>query len=135
MLEEPSTSSSENMKTARVLTLALGLAGLPTWAVAQTTCFEKTGEAVAACQKEEAAARQAEKRGDLQSGINYRDNALARCSPLSGADKDDCVRRVQGEGTASGSVEGGGIYRETRTITMPSPAGTDPAYTSSGSSR
>jgi hypothetical protein len=39
-------------------------------------------------------------------------NALRRCEPLHDADKQDCVARIQGQGTTSGSVAGGGIYRE-----------------------
>ena len=42
----------------------------------------------------------------------YVRNALTRCESLSGADRQDCVARIEGKGTTSGSVEGGGIYRE-----------------------
>lgn len=112
------------MKPVLVLLVSLCCAGLQQAAWAQAACAGKTGEAAATCQKEEAAARQEEKRGELQSGINYRDNALARCDPLTGNDKEDCLRRVEGEGMARGSVESGGIYRETRTITIgPTPGG------------
>ena len=37
---------------------------------------------------------------------------MDRCVPLPPADQEDCVRRMQGEGTIIGSVEEGGIYRE-----------------------
>ncbi len=39
-------------------------------------------------------------------------NALKRCEPLSEPDRTDCVARMQGQGTTSGSVASGGIYRE-----------------------
>lgn len=39
-------------------------------------------------------------------------NALKRCEPLSEPDRSDCVSRTQGQGTTSGSVAAGGIYRE-----------------------
>jgi hypothetical protein len=48
-------------------------------------------------------------------------NALKRCEPLSEPDRNDCVARIQGKGTTSGSVAGGGIYREvaTREVALP----------------
>ncbi len=39
-------------------------------------------------------------------------NALKRCDPLPAAERQDCVARMQGQGTVSGSVDSGGIYRE-----------------------
>ena len=39
-------------------------------------------------------------------------NALRRCEPLPDVERSDCVARIQGHGTASGSVAAGGIYRE-----------------------
>jgi hypothetical protein len=42
----------------------------------------------------------------------YARNALQRCEALQGDDRSDCVARMQGQGTSSGSVAGGGIYRE-----------------------
>jgi hypothetical protein len=39
-------------------------------------------------------------------------NALRRCEPLPEADRRDCVARMQGQGTTTGSVAAGGIYRE-----------------------
>ena len=70
----------------------------------------------AACLKEAGAARQAARRGELEDnpGI-YETNRLARCVYLPKGDREDCERRMRGEGTTSGSVEGGGIYRELRT--------------------
>lgn len=39
-------------------------------------------------------------------------NALRRCEPLKDPDRQDCVARIQGQGTTTGSVAAGGIYRE-----------------------
>jgi hypothetical protein len=43
-------------------------------------------------------------------------NALKRCEPLPDAERRDCVARMQGAGSTSGSAEGGGIYRELVTV-------------------
>jgi hypothetical protein len=42
----------------------------------------------------------------------YARNALKRCEPLPETDRVDCIARMQGRGTTTGSVAGGGIYRE-----------------------
>jgi len=51
----------------------------------------------------------------------YARNALKRCDALQDPDRGDCVARMQGQGTTSGSVAGGGIYRElvTREVVVP----------------
>jgi hypothetical protein len=46
----------------------------------------------------------------------YARNALKRCEPLPEPERRDCVLRMQGQGSISGSVAGGGIYRELVTI-------------------
>ena len=54
----------------------------------------------------------------------YARNALQRCEALKDADRADCVARMQGQGTTSGSVAGGGIYRELVTrevVVVPAP--------------
>lgn len=48
-------------------------------------------------------------------------NKLLRCAPLRGADQLDCQARMRGEGTMTGSVAGGGIYRELVTIVTGEP--------------
>ena len=53
-------------------------------------------------------------------------NKLMRCEPLKGSDKLDCQARMRGEGTVSGSVASGGIYRELVTI-VPGDAASGPA--------
>ena len=74
----------------------------------------------ATCLREADAALQEAKRGRLGDGQSaYEQNRLSRCDGVPAADRDDCQRRMRGEGTTSGSVESGGIYRELRT-TVPS---------------
>lgn len=46
-------------------------------------------------------------------------NALKRCTELPPESKATCERMVRGEGTVSGSVEGGGVIRE---LVTPVPA-------------
>lgn len=48
-------------------------------------------------------------------------NALKRCEPLREPDRQDCVLRMQGQGTTTGSVAGGGIYRELVTTEVGEP--------------
>ena len=71
----------------------------------------------AACMKEAGAVLNEAKRGIKgdDSSADER-NRLIRCDSLGDADRDDCLRRMRGEGTVSGSVESGGIYRELRTV-------------------
>jgi hypothetical protein len=54
-------------------------------------------------------------------------NVLMRCQPLPEPLRADCMARMQGRGTTSGSVDAGGIYRElvTREVGV-SPATTAP---------
>jgi len=42
----------------------------------------------------------------------YTRNAIKRCEPLPESDRIDCIARMQGRGTTTGSIAGGGIYRE-----------------------
>src|SRR4051812_17301945 len=84
----------------------------------RAACMSQAGEDQAACLREAAAARLEARRGRLDEGESaaYEKNKLARCGYLPDADRKDCERRMGGEGTTSGSVAGGGIYRELRTI-------------------
>jgi hypothetical protein len=73
--------------------------------------------------REAGAARDEARRGILARGENTSEfdrNKFARCEKHSGEDRDLCMRRMSGEGTVSGSVEGGGLYRELR-IQTPAP--------------
>ena len=64
------------------------------------------------CLQEAGAALQAANRGELGTGAAYEKNRMLRCEPLPPGEREDCVRRMNGEGTVRGSVESGGIYRE-----------------------
>ena len=76
------------------------------------------------CLREVGAARVEAKRGGLADSAEYQKNLTARCNYLPAGDREDCERRMRGEGTVTGSVEGGGIYRELRTIVpVPEEAG------------
>jgi hypothetical protein len=71
--------------------------------------------------REAGAARDEARRGELARGENAADfdrNKFARCESHSGEDRELCIRRMSGEGTVSGSVQGGGVYRELR-VTVP----------------
>lgn len=56
-------------------------------------------------------------------------NALKRCEPLPPTLRSDCLARMQGQGSTSGSVAGGGIYRElvTREVGVAEPVQAEPA--------
>lgn len=74
----------------------------------------------ATCLREAAAVRDAGRRGQLDDAPNvYERNMLARCEALPEVDRDICRRRTRGEGLTTGSVSGGGIFREYREITLP----------------
>ena len=76
----------------------------------------KSNQDQATCLKEAGAARDAAKQGQLNDGdAKYKRNAKTRCDALSGDEATDCLARMKGKGTTSGSVEAGGIYRETVT--------------------
>ena len=83
----------------------------------------RTAQDRATCLKEAGAAAQERKRNGLDNAGSPRENALERCNALTGKDKTDCVARIDGpmksnqQVTTSGSVSGGGIIRETKTIT------------------
>jgi len=68
------------------------------------------------CLKEAGAARDEARKGQLSDGDGkLRQNAKQRCDALSGDEARDCMARMKGKGTTSGSVQGGGILRETVT--------------------
>src|SRR5256885_14917661 len=101
--------------------LAAGKADVPaaksSYQEERARCMQSAVEDQKACLREAGAALQASRRGQLnEDEANFDKNRLARCAYLPEADRPDCERRMRGEGTVSGSVEGGGIYRELRTI-------------------
>ncbi len=68
----------------------------------RATCLREAGAAYA----------EARKLGADESKSQYQRNASKRCAALPDADRRDCMARMQGQGTTSGSVAGGGISRE-----------------------
>lgn len=90
----------------------------------RAACMQlEAGESRTTCLREAGAALQAARRGRLEHpDAAYEENRLARCGYLPPAERPDCERRMRGEGTVTGSVEGGGIYRELRTE-VPAPEG------------
>lgn len=82
----------------------------------------RTNQDQATCLREAGAARVEARRGGLNTpSADYMANALQRCNALPVPDRADCKARVAGYGTQSGSVEGGGIYRETVTRSVETP--------------
>ena len=76
----------------------------------------KSNQDQATCLKEASSARDAANQGQLNDGdAKYKRNAKTRCDALSADEATDCLARMKGKGTTSGSVEAGGIYRETVT--------------------
>lgn len=85
-----------------------------------------------ACLREAGAVRAMKQ--PVQNGAStaeFERNAIQRCEPLPERDRMDCVARIQGAGTTSGSVSGGGLLREittpgTMAPVAPSTSGTAP---------
>lgn len=71
----------------------------------------------ATCLKEAAAAYQEARRGTLDTtdGAKYSQNATERCNAQPAADREACIQRILGAGSAQGSVQGGGVLRESET--------------------
>lgn len=78
---------------------------------------QNTQDSQATCLREASAARDAAAKGQLSSpGTAAEANARERCKVFQeAADQAECVRRL--ESTASGSVAGGGLLRESVTTT------------------
>jgi hypothetical protein len=69
------------------------------------------------CLKEAGAALQEARRGRLDNaGNNFTRNATQRCEAQPVEDREACMQRILGAGTAQGSVEGGGLLRQAETL-------------------
>ena len=124
------TSSHRPPAAATLLALCAALATSAVQAAPEPGAAERNRREVAACHEtatpqnraaclEDAfvAYREA-KRGALGDGMTVDPaNLTKRCDALKAADKEDCLARMRGAGTTSGSIEGGGIYRELVTRT------------------
>jgi hypothetical protein len=79
------------------------------------------------CLKEAGAALEANRRGQLNdNNVQYNKNATLRCQALDGDNREACMRRMQGEGSVSGSAGSGGVFRELVTPN-PDPHGAPPS--------
>ena len=79
----------------------------------------------ASCLREAGAVLAESRRGVAPPVADYAANQVRRCDRLPDGDRQACVARMQGQGTTSGSVGAGGIYRElvtTETVPAASPA-------------
>jgi hypothetical protein len=72
----------------------------------KTTCLREAG----------AAYEQARRIGPQDESAQLVANRFLRCERLPDEQRRDCIARMEGQGTISGSVAGGGIYRELVTI-------------------
>ena len=83
----------------------------------QEVAFCKSGQSqqdYATCMREAGAALQENRRNRLSTAPadTLARNSEDRCGNLSGDDRIACQARMEGMGTVSGSVEGGGLLRE-----------------------
>jgi hypothetical protein len=78
-----------------------------------------TNQDRATCLKEAGAAYDEARRGHLAAApsADLSRNATQRCQAQPPADREACVQRIRGAGTTKGSVQGGGLIRETQTKT------------------
>lgn len=90
----------------------------------QTSQDERT------CLREAGAALQEARRNQLVRGTpSFDDNQRARCDQLTGTQREDCISLMTDpNAVVHGSIEGGGIIRET-TITIPAEPGYAPSST------
>jgi len=81
-------------------------------------CMKMTGaDARHDCRRDAYAARDEARKGTLIPGAKFEQNKFLRCDVHKDpAEHEYCMRRMRGEGTVSGSVEGGGLLRE---LTVP----------------
>lgn len=81
-----------------------------------------SGQDLDTCLREARAARAAAGRlnDDAASGEQYDKNAFARCQALPEPQRQHCITLMRSPTNVQGSVEGGGVLRET-VITVPAP--------------
>jgi hypothetical protein len=92
----------------------------------RAACLEgRTQQSQADCLKEARNSLADKRRGVLDNGGNFDANKHQRCAYLPADERDECMRIADGEGTQTGSVEGGGVLKELVTRTVGEP-GTSP---------
>ena len=124
------TTPHANLPTRWMLLAALAMSGVAGPVQALSPAESKTVEARyqqersqcldgssnqdrATCLREAGAARaEARKNGLGDSADAYTANQRQRCAALPGTDRSDCLARMQGKGSTSGSVAAGGLLRE-----------------------
>jgi len=83
----------------------------------------QTSQDRSTCLREAAAAyAQAKREGSHEDETQFKANRVLRCERLPDKDRTACIARMEGQGTTSGSVEGGGIYRELVIVEHDDPA-------------
>ena len=88
----------------------------------------ETAESRSDCLREAGAARaEGARLGSGESEELYEHNARLRCQRLPDEYRRACLARMEGQGTTSGSVEGGGLLRELVTREVGTPPQTQPA--------
>ena len=89
----------------------------------QDRAFCQSGQSsqdLATCMREAGAAAQERPKGNLSEANEG--NKFARCDyHKNPEDREYCIRRMKGEGTVTGSVDGGGLLRELTVVTKPGP--------------
>ncbi|CAB3624837.1 Uncharacterised protein [Achromobacter spanius] len=85
----------------------------------------KSNQDRATCMQEAGAARQEANRQNLKEGSpdQHQQNMVDRCNRLPGASRQDCLTQMTSPTNVRGSVQGGGVLRET---VIQVPAGTVP---------
>ena len=91
----------------------------------------QTNQDRATCLREAGAAREEAQRNRLDNGqsANYDTNALARCNKLPQTQREDCMRQMSAPSSVKGSVESGGVLRETVIPVPAQPSGSMPGTT------
>lgn len=86
----------------------------------------QTNQSRDVCLQEAGAARDEARRKRLEDGqsANYTNNAVERCLKLPEQQRDDCLLQMQSPSSVKGSVQSGGVLRET---VIPVPAQPTPA--------
>ena len=70
---------------------------------ARATCLQEAGAALGEARRNNLAPANTREMGN---------NRMTRCDALPVADREDCAKRMQGEGVTSGSAQQGGVLRE-----------------------
>lgn len=94
----------------------------------------QTSQSREVCLQEAGAARDEAERKRLDDGqsANYRNNSVDRCAKLPTAQREDCLLQMQSPSSVKGSVEGGGVLRETVIPVTPQPTPTAPGAMTPG---